>query len=88
MDLPSKLLVMGLLSQQYADEWARSLRTFTDEQLLSSARDYIWLAEFGPEAGRDTFDGRRDGIVAEMQTRGMLEELKQLRKDFVGTREQ
>ncbi len=73
---------MGLLSQQYADEWARSLRTFTDEQLLSSARDFVWLAEFGPEPGRETFTMRRDGIVAEMQTRGMLEELRELRRDF------
>ena len=67
---------------EYSEGWAAFLRTVNETELLSTARDFIWLAEFGPEAGRDTFTVRRDGVIAELQNRGMLEELREIQREL------
>jgi hypothetical protein len=70
------------LPDQYAAEWAGFLRIESDADLLSAARDYIWLAEFGPIEGRDTFSLKRDGVVNELRARGMDEQLEALRREM------
>jgi hypothetical protein len=54
------------LADQYAAECAGYLRTVSDADLLNTARDYIWLAEFGPVEDRNTFSMRLDGVVNEL----------------------
>ena len=45
--------------------FAGILTEFTGDELRTGARDYIWLSEFGPEAGRQSiFQERRAAIVA------------------------
>jgi hypothetical protein len=63
-------------------EWVRLVEGFDDEELVRTARDYLWLAEFGPEQGRKTFDKRRDSVVQVMRERGLLEELRELRREL------
>jgi hypothetical protein len=65
-----------------AGEWARYLRSLSDEELVSTARDYLWLAEFGPAARRSTFEPKGGAVVAEMKERGLLEELRRLRAEL------
>lgn len=74
---------MGL-AENYAKEWAGFLKTLPDGELLATARDYLWLAEFGPHEGRDTFSTKRDRIVAEVQERGLNSELAELRRKLAG----
>jgi hypothetical protein len=71
-----------LLADQYAAEWASFLRTVSDTDLLVTARDFIWLAEFGPVEGRDTFSLKRDGVVNELRARGMDGQLEALRREM------
>jgi hypothetical protein len=70
------------LRDHYAAEWAGFLRTMSDTDLLVTARGYIWLAEFGPGEGRDTFGLKRDGVVNEMRARGMDGQLEALRRNW------
>ena len=70
------------LIDRTAGDWADFLHTISAVHLLSIARNYIWLAEFGPEGGRDTFSMKRDGIVAELRARGMEEQLEAIRREL------
>ena len=65
---------------QYAAEWASYLRSVSEADLLRTAGDYIWLAEFGPVEGRGTFSVKRDGVVNEMLARAMDEQLAAIRR--------
>ena len=55
------------LVDQYAAEGAGDLRNVSPADLPQAARDYIWLAEFGPVEGRGTFFTKRDGVIAELR---------------------
>jgi len=55
-------------------EWVRYVRS-PDDEIVATARDYLWLAEFGPVVGRRSFELRRDAVVSEMEEQGLLEEL-------------
>jgi hypothetical protein len=78
----SRKLVSMSLADQDAAEWAAFLRALNDADLLSTAGDCIWLAEFGPVAGRNTFTMSRDGVVSELRSRGMDEQLAALRQQL------
>jgi hypothetical protein len=58
---PEHRLRRKLFSMLLADQYAADL--------LRTARDYIWLAEFGAATGRDTFSLKRDGVVNVMHVR-------------------
>ena len=50
--------------------WLLMIAGLADDELARTAENYIWLAEFGPVAGRSTFEPRRDSAVAECERRG------------------
>ena len=60
--------------------FARMLQESTDAQLEVTGRDYIWLAEFGPEPGRRTFELRRDAFVFECERLGRADIVQQIRE--------
>ena len=62
--------------------FARMLAELPGANLESTARDYIWLAEFGPAQGRCTFELKRGLVVAECERRGRLDIIEAARKRF------
>ena len=50
--------------------WLDMLAGLTDDALARTTEDYVWLAEFGPETERRTFELCHDSVVAECERRG------------------
>ena len=64
------------------DGFAVVISEMTDTDLASTARDYIWMAEFGPQAGLDVFQPQRDAVVRECGRRGNTALLERMRSEF------
>ena len=64
------------------DAFAVVLSEMTDDRLASTARDYIWMAEYGPETGRNVFQHQRDAVVRECEQRGNVALLERIRSEF------
>jgi hypothetical protein len=62
--------------------FAKVISEMTDAELESTARDYIWLAEFGPTARFPTFQPQRDAVVRECERRCCLALLVRIRNGF------
>ena len=63
-------------------EWADYLRTVGEADLLNTALDYTWLADFGSVEDQNTFSVRLDGVVNDLGARGMDGRLEALRREL------
>ena len=55
------------------DDFPSYLQQISDAKLEETARDYIWMAEVGPEVGRGHYIRNRDMTIAECERRGRPE---------------
>lgn len=64
------------------DAFSVLLSTVSDSALRETTRDYLWLSEFGPVAGRETFHSRCATALAECRRRNMSEVIEELRSEL------